>query len=78
MTGEDFRTCIRLTREIFGPDPHSTTPSRQGDPARCDVQSDDALDAFIREHAESAYHPCGTCRMGRADDPTAVVDPETG
>ncbi|HRK43938.1 MAG TPA: GMC oxidoreductase, partial [Gemmobacter sp.] len=29
-----------------------------------------------REHVESAYHPCGTCRMGRADDPMAVVDPE--
>ena len=40
------------------------------------VQSDDELDAFIREHAESAYHPCGTARMGRADDPMAVVDPE--
>jgi len=34
------------------------------------------LDDFIREHAESAYHPCGTCRMGRASDPAAVVDPQ--
>jgi choline dehydrogenase len=34
------------------------------------------LDAFIRENVESAYHPCGTCRMGRVDDPRAVVDPE--
>ena len=36
----------------------------------------EALDAHIRDHAESAYHPCGTCRMGRADDPGAVVDPQ--
>ena len=40
------------------------------------LQSDDEIDGFIREHAESAYHPCGTCRMGAADDPAAVVDSE--
>ena len=28
-------------------------------------------------HVESAYHPCGTVRMGRRDDPGAVVDAET-
>ena len=38
--------------------------------------SDAEIDAFIREHCESAYHPCGTCKMGDASDPTAVVDPE--
>ena len=36
-----------------------------------------ALDEAIRTHVESAYHPCGTCRMGARDDPDAVVDPET-
>jgi choline dehydrogenase len=41
------------------------------------VQSDAEIDAFVRDHAESAYHPCGTARMGRTDDPMAVVDPET-
>ena len=30
----------------------------------------------MREHVESAYHPCGTARIGRRDDPLAVVDPE--
>ncbi|MEL6998319.1 MAG: GMC oxidoreductase, partial [Pseudomonadota bacterium] len=37
---------------------------------------DDELDGFIREHVESAYHPCGTCKMGAPDDPMAVVDPD--
>ena len=26
---------------------------------------------------ESAYHPCGTCKIGARDDPSAVVDAET-
>ena len=40
------------------------------------VQSDEALNDFIRENVESAYHPCGTCKMGRTEDPMAVVDSE--
>ena len=72
---EDFRRCIRLTREIFEQDAFKPFAKHEIQPG-ADVQSDDELDDFIREHAESAYHPCGTCRMGRADDPMAVVDPE--
>ena len=37
------------------------------------TQSDNELLAFIREKAETVYHPSGTCKMG--DDPMAVVDP---
>lgn len=40
------------------------------------VQTDDEIDNFIREHVESAFHPCGTCKMEAVDDPMAVVDPE--
>ncbi len=72
----DFRHCIRLTREIFGQNAFKPFAGREISPG-VEVQSDDELDAFIREHAESAYHPCGTCRMGRADDLHAVVDPQT-
>ncbi|APE42868.1 choline dehydrogenase [Sulfitobacter alexandrii] len=72
---EDFRTCIRLTREIFAQDAFKPFVKHEIQPGAA-LQSDAELDGFIREHAESAYHPCGTCRMGRADDPQAVVDPE--
>ncbi|WP_170405373.1 choline dehydrogenase [Ruegeria arenilitoris] len=72
---EDFRTCIRLTREIFGQDAFKPYAGKEIQPG-ADVQTDEELNAFIAEHAESAYHPCGTCRMGRADDPNAVVDPQ--
>ncbi|WP_300519077.1 choline dehydrogenase [Aliiroseovarius sp.] len=71
----DFRQCLRLTREIFGQEAMAPHVKHEIQPG-ADMVSDDQLDSFIREHAESAYHPCGTCRMGRADDPEAVVDPE--
>ena len=71
----DFRQCLRLTREIFGQDAMAAHVKHEIQPG-AKLQSDEDLDSFIREHAESAYHPCGTCRMGRADDPGAVVDPE--
>lgn len=72
---EDFRKCIRLTRELFGQEAFADYRGKEIQPGD-HVQSDEALDDFIREHAESAYHPCGTCRMGAKDDPMAVVDPE--
>ena len=71
----DFRHCIRLTREIFGQAAFDPFRGKEIQPG-AGVQTDDELDGFIREHAESAYHPCGTARMGRRDDPLAVVDPE--
>jgi len=72
---DEFRTCIRLTREIFEQEAFKPFVKHEIQPG-AHLQSDDEIDSFIREHAESAYHPCGTCRMGRADDPHAVVDPE--
>ena len=71
----EFRHCIRLTREIFGQKAFDAYRGQEISPGS-HVQSDDDLDVFIRDHAESAYHPCGTCKMGRADDMMSVVDPE--
>ncbi|WP_374397166.1 choline dehydrogenase [Tabrizicola sp.] len=72
---EDFRSCIRLTREIFGQEAFKPYLKSELQPG-LRYQSDIELDDFLREHVESAYHPCGTARMGRASDPMAVVDPE--
>ncbi|MFI3902754.1 choline dehydrogenase [Ochrobactrum sp. S1502_03] len=71
----DFRHCVRLTREIFGQDAFASYRGAEIQPG-AHVQSDDEIDNFIREHVESAFHPCGTCKMGSVDDPMAVVDPE--
>ena len=68
-----FRAAIRAARRIFA---QPAFDDVRGDEIRpgAAATSDDDLDAFIRRHAESAYHPCGTCRMGVDDQ--SVVDPE--
>ncbi|TYB83088.1 choline dehydrogenase [Maritimibacter fusiformis] len=71
----DWRKALRLTREVFAQPALAEHVKHEIQPGAA-AQSDAALDDFVREHAESAYHPCGTARMGRADDPGAVVDPE--
>ncbi|KAA9006781.1 choline dehydrogenase [Histidinibacterium aquaticum] len=71
----EFRAAVRHTRELFATEAFRPYVSREIQPGS-DVVSDDEIDAFVRDHAESAYHPCGTCRMGRPDDPEAVVDGE--
>jgi 5-(hydroxymethyl)furfural/furfural oxidase len=38
------------------------------------VEDDEALAQHIRDNIAGTFHPVGTCRMGRADDPDAVVD----
>jgi len=71
----DFRTAIKLTREIFAQEAFQPYVKHEIQPG-AQVQTEEELNAFIKEHVESAYHPCGTCKMGRSDDPLAVVDPE--
>ena len=72
---QQFRTCIRLTREIFAQEAFKRFVKHEIQPG-ASLQSDSDLDGFIFDHVESAYHPCGTCRMGAPDDTLAVVDPE--
>jgi len=72
----EMRACVRLTREIFAQQAFDRYRGREIQPG-ADVQSDAQIDAFIRAKVESAYHPSCSCKMGAADDPMAVVDPET-
>jgi choline dehydrogenase len=72
----EMRAAVRLTREIFAQEPFAPWRGREIQPG-ANVTSDDAIDDFIREKVESAYHPSGTCRMGDRSDPMSVVDPET-
>ena len=70
----DFRKAILLTREIFAQKAFSQFIKHEIQPGS-DVQTEDELNGFIKDHVESAYHPCGTCKMGSTEDPMAVVDP---
>lgn len=68
---EEFRAAIRITREIMNQpalDPYRgavITPAEN-------IQSDAELDEYVRNHAETAYHPSCTCAMGTGNH--AVVD----
>ncbi|WP_148864553.1 choline dehydrogenase [Marinobacter fonticola] len=69
----EMRESVKLTREIFAQkafDPYRGKELRPG----ANMTSDADIDAFVRQYSDSAYHPSCTCKMGRADDPMAVVD----
>jgi choline dehydrogenase len=70
---QEMRAAVRLTREIFAQrafDPYLGPELAPG----AEVETDAEIDAFVRARAESAYHACGTCKMGLDSDPGAVVD----
>ncbi|MGA7587198.1 MAG: choline dehydrogenase [Rouxiella badensis] len=68
---QEFRDAIRITREIMNQPALDPYRGREISPG-IEVQSDEELDAFVREHAETAFHPSCTCKMG--SDEMAVVD----
>jgi len=68
-----WRRCIRLTREIMA---QPAMDDYRGDEIQpsLDISTDAEIDQWVIDNVESAYHPCGTCRMGGAANPAAVVD----
>jgi choline dehydrogenase len=71
---EGFRHCVHLSREIIHQPAMDEYRDAEIQPG-AQINSDEDVDQFIRNTVESAYHPCGSCRMGLADDEQAVVDP---
>ena len=77
-TEEDWRVmreALRLGIEFAEQPAFKRYNYREDTPGK-HIRGGKALDAFIREDAASAYHPCGTCKMGHDKDPMAVVDPQ--
>ncbi|MBF9039979.1 choline dehydrogenase [Rhodobacterales bacterium LSUCC0387] len=71
----EFRRCIKLSREIIRQTPMDPYRGAEIQPGEAATSNAD-IDAFIRDNAESAYHPCGTVRMGAVNDRMTVVDPQ--
>ena len=70
---EDWRNCIRLTREILNQPAFDAYRNGEIQPGDA-IQTDEQIDGWVRENVESAYHPSCTCKMGSNDDVMAVVD----
>jgi len=69
----DWRACLKHTREILTQPAMDPYRGDEIQPA-IDFASDDAIDAWVRQNVESAYHPSCTCKIGSGDDPLAVLD----
>ena len=72
---QDWRDCIRLTREILSQPALDDFNAGEASPG-IDVSSDEEIDAWVRANVESAYHPSCSCKMGSLDDPMTVVNNE--
>jgi choline dehydrogenase-like flavoprotein len=74
----DDRTVVdglRIAREVAATEPFASWISREIAPGPR-VQTDEELSAYGRAVHHTVYHPAGTCRMGAAGDPGAVVGPD--
>ncbi len=72
---QDWRDCIRLTREILAQPALDAYRGNEIQPG-FEISSDEEIDRWVRSNVESAYHPSCSCKMGSIDDPMAVVDPQ--
>ncbi|HTM63052.1 MAG TPA: choline dehydrogenase [Gammaproteobacteria bacterium] len=69
----DLVSCVPLTRDIFNQAAFAPYKGKEISPG-INIKSRSEVEAFIRAKADSAYHPCGTCKMGV--DEMSVVNPE--
>jgi len=67
----EMRDAVKLAREVFAQPAFDSYRGAEIQPGP-ELRSDSDIDDFVRRKADSAYHPCGTCKMG--NDEAAVVD----
>jgi choline dehydrogenase len=64
---------MKLARKLLASEPLRPYYDHEDFPGP-EVQSDDELLGAAKARGTTTFHPMGTCRMGPATDPTAVVD----
>ena len=69
-----MREGIRLCAGLLEHEQFRSLVSGLAEPTEADLESDDALDAWLHENISTTFHTCGSARMGPDGDPMAVVD----
>ena len=67
-----MRESVKLAREILAQPAFEEFCDYEIKPG-IDVQSDEAIDEFVRENSETEYHPSCSCRMGDSNQNDTVV-----
>ena len=69
-----MREMIRLAVKLFEHPAFDDIVAGRNEPTDAELASDEALDAFVARDITTGQHTSGTCKMGPASDPMAVVN----
>ena len=69
-----MREAVRICVDLLATDHYQDVADELLDPLPADLASDAALNDWLKRTVSTSQHISGTCKMGRADDPMAVVD----